>query len=775
MLSKLSKKYGTIYGFRNKNKDVDPDTIKIGSTYSFVKRMCVYKTQERYFNNDTHEIWKFDIIDSKYNCYEIDDAIQKMSIYNKEPYNHFDGDGGIEHYYFDGGIKKLVDFFKKYNITVTFEKIDVKKLREEMKSIDKDDAEKEFYKEKEDKKNELIKKSIDLKEFLNHNNENFKPREDQEIIINESYEYFQKYDKGILILMCGVGKTLISLWLSQKMNMNKILVGVPNILLLEQWEKEIQKVFPDGNILKVKSGVSENDIIEFLKENDNMIVITSYSSCHKVYKATKKINYKFDMKINDECHHLTTESMKEEGTTKTFIEMIHIPSKKQLSLTATIKYLENNNPELNTISNSNIEYFGEIITRRTFLWAIQKPKEILCDYVVQTVLTDEDELKIEMEKLKITDEKDKQLFLSAYTSLKSIQENNSHHLLIYSNNIDNSEKINDYINLLLKEKYFDSDKFSEKEFISNKYENKKLKKFYSSVYHGDMNSSVQEKVIKNFERSHNGIICCVFCLGEGWDFPLLDGVVISENMTANIRIVQSALRASRKNKDEPNKITKIILPVLNKENWLDNNDNNDYRKVREVVYQIGLEDETILTKIKVYKMKIKPNPINPQSQNNKNSNISEFGEYNEEITKQIKLRTIPRYALDTTYEKAKKIISEKMIKIRNKDDYYKVCEIDIRLPKDPEERYKGKFNWIEYLGISNKYYNIDECKEKIDKYLIKYSELKNDFELSKTCKKLCDIDEKFPPFGLWVEYYKIKDLQEIIKIKNSKIKLPFDI
>lgn len=41
-----------------------------------------------------------------------------------------------------------------------------------------------------------------------------------------------------------------------------------------------------------------------------------------------------------------------------------------MSLTATIKNLENNNPELNTISNTNTEYFGEIITRISLFEAI---------------------------------------------------------------------------------------------------------------------------------------------------------------------------------------------------------------------------------------------------------------------------------------------------------------------------------------------------------------------------------------------------------------------
>lgn len=750
---------GIIYILRKKN-EIGDMTIKIGSTMLFLAiRILQYRTPEKDFNNDTHELWEFKILKSEYNCYQIDDMIQKFSIERSIPYKKYVGKGGgTEHYYFDNDVEKLIKFFVDNNILSTFKKIDIDELEKEMQKINKKEAKKKC--DKEDDKKDKIIKSVDIKKILElydkkQNGVIFKPRDDQEIIINETLNHFKHNDKGILILMCGVGKTLISLWVSQKMNMKKICVGVPNILLLDQWEKEICKVYPDINIFKVQSGVTEKEIISFLEENDDVVVITSYSSCHKVYKATTKINYKFDMKINDECHHLTTESMQEEGTTKTFIEMVHISSIKQLSLTATIKYLENKNPELNSISNSNVEIFGNIITKRTLLWAIDK--KILCDYEVQTIITDEDKLGKEMKKMNIV-EKDKQLFLSAYISLKSIQEKNSHHLLIYSNNVNNSEKIYSYINLLLKEKYFD------------------IPDFYSSVYHGEMKSSVQDGIIKKFRKKKYGIICCVFCLGEGWDFPLLDGVVISENMTANIRIVQSALRTSRKNKNEPDKKTKIILPILNRENWLDDSENNDYRKVREVIYQLGLEDETILTKVKVYKIKVKPPNPKPKPNSKEDNNDNKFGEYNEEITKQIKIRTIPRYALDTTYEKAKKIISEKNIKIRNKEDYNIACDKDIRLPKDPEERFKGKFDWIDYLGISNKHYDFNVCVEMINKYIDKYSELKNyHFELSKICKKLCEIDENFPPFGLWVEYYKIKDLQEIIKIKNSKNKLPFDI
>lgn len=47
------------------------------------------------------------------------------------------------------------------------------------------------------------------------------------------------------------------------------------------------------------------------------------------------------MKINDECHHLTSSNMKLENTTQTYVEMLNIKSVKQLSLTATLKKFRN--------------------------------------------------------------------------------------------------------------------------------------------------------------------------------------------------------------------------------------------------------------------------------------------------------------------------------------------------------------------------------------------------------------------------------------------------
>ena len=570
-------------------------------------------------------------------------------------------------------------------------------------------------------------------------------RDYQEIIIKKSYEYFQINEKGLLIIPCGVGKTLISLWITQELNLNTILIGVPNKLLLKQWKEVICSLFQLIPYLIVSGGVEIENIMQFLENNQTKcIVITTYSSAHKVYTATQNISFVFDMKINDECHHLTSHNMRLANTSKKYIQMLNVSSVKQLSLTATLKQLESMCDDGIVVSNDNAEYFGEIIDRKCLLWAIDK--NIICDYVIQTIITNEEQLEQQLLRFNITEENDKRLFLSAFTSLKSISDGHSHHLLNYTNNKDNSFKFIQYIKMLLEHKYFD------------------IPDLYYSNYHGTIKLKDQTEIINKFNKAKFGIISCVYCLGEGYDNDNIDAVVFSENMTSNIRIVQSALRASRKNKNDTNKKTKIILPILNRDDWLENNENQDLKKVREVIYQMGLEDETITQKIKVFRIDIEKQKLTKREKVEREI-VDEFGEYEHELTQKLRLKTIKRTALSTTYEKARKIIADKNIK--NKESYYELCKIDNRLSKEPEITFKGQFtNWIEYLSIERIYYDLETCKNKVGEYLLNETDI--DFEFTNITKSLKILDDMFPPYDLWCEYYDINDLTEIIKHNKNE-------
>ena len=507
----MNQTNGYIYVRNHPSYDVD-DTCKMGKAINIPERDTQYATGEikRGYFEAVFEV-----------------PIEKMGIVERLLQNEFRElnvkyDAGTEFYN-----KKIITLIEPYIITlgIKYKKLskqeisDLVRCNRVRKTIKKINIQSLIHMLKSKRTNKQIVPYI--------------PRNDQIIIIRKSVIHFQQYDKGMLVLTCGVGKTLISLWITQELNSNTILIGVPNKLLLKQWEKNIWDLDLVQSVpyLIVSGGVDTENIMRFLENNQKKcIVITTYSSAHKVYTATQHTRFVFGMKLLDEVHHLTTNNMRLAHTTKTYTQMLNISSVKQLSLTATLKQLESMRDDGIVVSNDNVEYFGEIIDRKCLLWAINE--NIICDYVIQTIITNEEQLEQQLSRFHIIEENDKRLFLSAFASLKSIFDGHSHHLLIYSNNKNNSFKLTQYIKMLLDDNYFD------------------IPDLYYSNYHSEMKSKDQKEIINNFEKAKFGIITCVYCLGEGWDFPLLDAVVFSENMTSNIRIVQSALRASRKNKHQ---------------------------------------------------------------------------------------------------------------------------------------------------------------------------------------------------------------------------------
>ena len=71
---------------------------------------------------------------------------------------------------------------------------------------------------------------------------------------------------------------------------------------------------------------------------------------------------------------------------------------------------------------------------------------------------------------------------------------------------------------------------------------------------------------------------------------------------------------------------------------------------------------------------------------------------------------------------------------------------------------------------------METCKNKVGEYLSLSPKIKKNYlDLSIVCTGLCKIDSQFPPNGLWVEYYNVKDLRDIIELSNKKKKRTSDI
>ena len=149
--------------------------------------------------------------------------------------------------------------------------------------------------------------------------QNYMPRQYQEEIIQKSLDYFKKYRKGILLLICGMGKTLISLWITQRLqHNNSILIGVPNLTLLMQWQEKCKIVFPDHNIIICNAGMHYKTLKEFYK--NKFILLVTYASSKKVRQA----NISFDVKILDECHHLTCKNIDIKVTAQKYVQICKV-------------------------------------------------------------------------------------------------------------------------------------------------------------------------------------------------------------------------------------------------------------------------------------------------------------------------------------------------------------------------------------------------------------------------------------------------------------------
>lgn len=397
-------------------------------------------------------------------------------------------------------------------------------------------------------------------------------RDYQNTIINKAIHHFIDNDKTILNMCCGSGKTITSLLIAKKMKVRKLLVLVPTIILVNQWIKNIHIIFKN----KVVSTFNNNN-------NDNYeIIISTYHNAYKI----KNNNLEFDLVILDEFHHLTGNITNITNDNNNFLHALNINSIKQLSLTATIKKLSNKN----SIDNLNLDYFGECIANYNIGWGINN--DVITDFDIQILLTD----------INNNDFIADTLYLSAFIALKNIESKLSNHILIYSNKIVHCELIIKYIKQLINDKIF---------------------KLPDNIIYFDYTSK-SDKILPDIINEYDySIITSVYSLGEGFDLPKMDTVIFSENMTSEIRIIQSALRPCRKYFNKERAL--IILPIIY------NNGiaiKSDFSKIKKFINAIEnsheLDKEFILSRLKIidYSIQKKKSFYNIETNYYDNNNIN---------------------------------------------------------------------------------------------------------------------------------------------------------
>ena len=547
-------------------------------------------------------------------------------------------------------------------------------------------------------------------------------RDYQKSTIKYSIDELLLKNKIYIELPTGAGKSYIVYNLFQYLKSDFIIIISPRkIINLQNIAKKYLKILTDIYITFNYS--IDNNFDDYLKLPNKKIVICCTQSVDKIYEKIVLNNINNITIWFDEAHWSIEE------------------------------YLHNKNAEFWLLNNINIKY-------RIFTSASPNKERIIKNEHIFGKLYAPIKIK-ELIKLK---------WLSTIKPY------------VYSENIESVNSIKYIINDFNKQKRHFGFSFHNKQrnafnLFYNHYTEYKNNKtdinpflLVSDNFNIEKESRLQEikldydyRDIKIYESTINSIGYVVAKYSMGYDFNKLDFICLSDPKLSIQDIKQCIGRGIRPDElgiygSNKEKSLIISLPVYIKEN-------NKYETVIEVLKYLLHDIEIPLSEIE-FKNRHK-------SIAEKENTTAEYTGINDVKSILLDLLELDNKRVSTgiTYEKARKIIADKNIK--DKESYYQLCETDNRLSKEPDIIYRGQFtNWIDYLSIKRVYYELENCKSKINEYLTIFPEIKKNYlNLSIISKQLSEIDDKFPPYGLWVEYYNVKDLNDIIIIINKKKKI----
>jgi len=532
-----------------------------------------------------------------------------------------------------------------------------------------------------------------------------KPKDYQLDVLDKIELFYNENNIGKLLWFCGLGKSIMSLLIAQKLGFKKIIIGVSSCFLQLQFKEEVLRVFGDDNSIEV--------------------IITTYHSSH-LY-----LNEEFDFKIGDECHHLVGADKEE---LKTFIQFHKIKANKSLYMTATERTIAPNatsSKMKNKFSMNDEKIFGKTIDEKQLQWAISNGN--ITNYQIIMIKNTFDEYKFIKDNLKSTI-KNRDLYISTYIALKSLMikpislmnvngiefiPTAPHHILIYTNTIKDANEIDKYITEIVKSGIID-------------IKNLEGLLFHKSLHSG-LNVNVIKENIKKFEEAVYGIIPCVQIFGEGVNCPKLNSICIACNMRSEINIYQKFLRPNRINKDDNNKIAYYILPSITED---------DFKNSSYIIKQLSMIDNGVEQKIRLMELKPKINDNNNNNNNhNNNHHKLNIKEDNNELIEntdlllriKLKLKHSKDLKCDFTEEQNEYNYIQsinKSLNLESRQDYYNNRNKHNNFIENPDNYFIRKGIWIswnDYLGydtsklIATKERWLNFCIEKeitnLDEYL----------------------------------------------------------
>ena len=384
-----------------------------------------------------------------------------------------------------------------------------------------------------------------------------------------------------MILPCGAGKTLASIWISEKLGWKNILIMLPSLSLLSQTLREwaINASIPFrylcicsdttvdlGNDAPIEK-ISDMDVpvtteVEAIRDflNDTTsktsIVFSTYQSSKVLSEAVRKSGTTFDIGIFDEAHRTAGTKI---GAWGIALDDENIPINKRIFMTATPKiyapHITKKAKEEDVLicSMDDADMYGHPFYEIGFAEAVKRGH--ITDYKVIVICVTDSEVKKVIEKggRVITDqdhEWDAKALAKRIALVKGIRAYGLRKAFTFHGRVDSAKAFTDT------SKPYGIDQ------IFNLIEPEKEMQKSVGFFHvnGTMPSGTRSNILKEFESVDIGIMSNARCLVEGVNIPAVDTVAFIDPKRSLIDIVQATGRAMRKADWKENGY--IFIPVF---------------------------------------------------------------------------------------------------------------------------------------------------------------------------------------------------------------------
>ncbi|MEI6446894.1 MAG: Helicase associated domain protein [Actinomycetes bacterium] len=436
-----------------------------------------------------------------------------------------------------------------------------------------------------------------------------KPRADQRQAIGAVLEGFKECEAGQLVMCCGTGKTLTTLWLSERMKSQRTLVLAPSLSLLDQtireWRANSKERFADLAVcsddqvgrrndsalthvseIGAKVTTDPGEIAAFLSKPGRRVVFSTYQSSPAVADAQdlKPRKTRFDLVVADEAHRCAGPV---DSAFATVLDRKRIRAERRLFTTATPRVFaphvkaraEESGMEVASMDDESV--FGAELYRMPFSEAIRK--NLLCDYqvlVVGVLDSDVERMITERELLHLNGKTtDAESLARRVALMKAIHGRDLHRVLAFHSRVKAAEETAEVLPTIA-------------EYIGGPPQ----ETLWGQTVSGKMNAAERRHLLNRLaavEPPECGVLTNARCLSEGIDVPAIDGVAFLDPRESMVDIVQAVGRVMRRSPGK--EVGTIVVPVVIPSGADDEAvlDGSSFKTVWKVVSALRSHDDTI--------------------------------------------------------------------------------------------------------------------------------------------------------------------------------------